>query len=156
MTPVLGLTLALLLATSAGAAPRGIRNNNPGNIVVPDSGKIAAWPGAVGADDAGYMQFTSSIDGVRAIVINLRLYRERHGLCTVHDIISRWTRVNDTLEHRRAYINFVASRLGVTPETKLNLYNAKVLKQLTRAIVYYENGQDPYPDFLYGRIFPGA
>lgn len=155
MTRLLVLALALLPAL-AGAAPRGIRNNNPGNIQAPASGRLEAWPGAIDTDDAGYMRFARGIDGVRAIVINLRNYRQRYGLRTVHAIISRWTRVNDTPEHRRAYIRFVADRLRVQPETPLNMYDAKTLKALTSAIIYYENGQDPYSAVLYGRVFPGS
>lgn len=133
---------------------RGCRNNNVGNVQAPHSGRLEAWPGAVGVDDVGYMRFRRPIDGVRAIVINLRGYHRKHGYDTVLEIICRWTKINDTPERRRAYVRFVAGRLGVRTDERLDMNDPRVLRALTRAIIYYENGQDPYPDRLYDRIFP--
>lgn len=143
--------LILLLVGQVQAAPRGVRNNNPGNIA---SLTPTAWVGAYAIDDAGYLIFKRKIDGVRAIVINLRLYNLKHRLCTVNGIIRRWTNISDTPEQQARYVAFVASRLGVRPGQRLNMNDPLVIYRLTRAIVFYENGQDPYSDRLYLAIFP--
>ena len=130
--------------------PRGIRNHNAGNLRPNDWKK---WPGATGADDEGYVIFKRPIDGLRAIVINLRIYKTNYRINTVQDIINRWT--NDIpAKDRVGYIKFVSSRLEVNPTTKLNMNNPKIIKQLAKAIIFFENGQDPYSDKIYKRIFP--
>jgi hypothetical protein len=149
--------LLVLLALAAGGhalEPRGLRNKNPGNIVAPASGRIDWWPGAVGVDDEGYLIFERKIDGIRAIVINLKSYHRKHKINTVRKIINRWTRVSSSDDDRRGYILTVSRRLGVGPDTPLNMYDPRVLREITRGIVYYENGVDPYSRELYARVFP--
>ena len=118
--------------------PRGIRNNNPGNIE--DTG--TAWIGRTG-NDGRYLTFDTPTNGIRALVIVLHSYFTRHGLNTVRGIISRWapSTENDTT----SYVNAVAKSLGVTPDAVLDfkLY----VKPLTIAIIRHENGgQQPYSE----------
>lgn len=156
----LGIALACMIASSAhpatAEAPRGVRNNNPGNVAAPASGRLSAWPGAYAVDDAGYMKFRRRVDGIRAIVINLKSYRKRHGIRTVARIIDRWTNITDTPEQKSAYIDYVCWRTGFKRHQKLDMGDPKVLHALTRAIIFYENGRDPYPEKLYAKIFPGV
>jgi len=115
--------------------PRGIRNNNPGNIV--QSG--IEWMGKVEyPTDSRFEQFTRMYYGLRALVRNLKSYYFDRGLKTVRDIITRWAppTENDTL----GYINFVAGYMGVTQDD-LILWNVPNVTNLVEAIVIKENGQ---------------
>jgi hypothetical protein len=151
---ILCLILSLLVSNAIAneLEPRGIRNNNPGNLR-PDV--WTGWPNAINADEDGYIVFKRPIDGVRAIVINLNIYKKKHGINTVSGIINRWT--NDISPERRvSYIKFVSDNLGVYPDAILNLDDALTLKKLTKSIIFYENGIDPYSEKIYSSIFPYA
>lgn len=132
--------LALLAALIGGgwyvSKPRGIRNNNPGNIRHGDS-----WQGMKSVQtDPDFVQFVAPEFGIRALAIVLKNYSAKHGINTVAGIIDRWAppSENDT----QSYINAVAEKLGVTPEQPINV--RMFLPQLAEAIIYHENGQQPY------------
>ena len=122
------------------AEPRGIRNNNPGNIRI--SGRNA-WQGAVPGDDTEFVTFATPEHGIRAMGRLLTNY-DAQGVNTVEDIISRWAprKENDTA----AYVKRVAGELGVSPTEPLNVRDAETLTKLTRAIISHENGKNPYSD----------
>jgi hypothetical protein len=120
--------------------PRGIRNNNPGNIRWGDD-----WRGLVPADqrtDPDFCQFIAPVYGVRAIGKILLSYRRR-GLNTVRSIIATWAPPieNDT----GAYAAHVAEQCGVTPDEYLPA-SANGYAALVKAIIQHENGQQPYSD----------
>jgi hypothetical protein len=117
--------------------PKGIRNNNPGNLRFFAS---IPWKGQTGDDGTGYAVFDTAEDGVRAMGHQLRTYLSR-GISTVAAIISTWapSSENDT----GAYIADVAGRLGVDPNQPLD---AGAVPALAVAITYHENGQNPYGD----------
>lgn len=119
-------------------APRGIRNNNPGNI-----GKGVGFQGEIEGNDPRFATFDSPEAGIRALARNLMAYDTNHGLNTVEGIMNRWAppTENDT----GAYVRTVAAALGVDPGQQLDMRNPAVLEQLTAAIVRHENGQQPYP-----------
>lgn len=131
---------------------RGVRNNNPGNLR-PKSWNWKAWPGAIGTDEQGHLIFSNHTDGIRAIVINLKLYKKKHDIQTIDGIINRW--VDELpLKDRQQYVNFVSQQLKVSRHAILNLNDAMTLKLLTKAIVTYENGFNPYTERVYKSIFP--
>ena len=145
------LVLLLIFSSNISAkSSRGIRNCNPGNL---RSDSWRSWNGATGTDEEGYIIFRRKIDGLRAIVINLRAYRQKHGLVSVAGIINRWTRDLPPLS-RREYIKFVCYRMGVSPWQKLDMEDPVVIKGLTRSIIAFENGSDPYSEKIYQTIFP--
>lgn len=127
-------------AKEGEALPRGVRNNNPGNI----QKSAIAWEGKVEGHDPRYESFATPEAGIRALATNLRTYQERHGLDTVEGIVSRWAPAteNATAEYVRA----VSAELGVEPGTRLNLADPKLMTGLVKAIVRQENGQQPYTD----------
>ncbi len=114
--------------------PRGIRNNNPGNI---EYSPANDWKGQIG-HDGRYAIFSDMKYGVRALAILLINYYQRYGLRTVRQIINRWAppTENDT----ESYVNHVAERLGVEPDQMIAL--APNLADLVRAIIRHENGRD--------------
>lgn len=121
-------------------SPRGIRNNNPGNIRWGDD-----WKGLVSVaqrTDKSFCQFVKPEYGIRAMVIVLRNYQRKHGLNTVSGIINRWapTNENDT----QSYINSVAKATGVTPDQRIDTNDSRFMMKLLQAIIQHENGVQPY------------
>ncbi|MEN4919452.1 LPD38 domain-containing protein [Achromobacter spanius] len=118
-------------------APRGIRNNNPGNIQ-----KGVGFAGEVEGNDPRFAIFATPEDGIRATARNLLTYQRQHGLDTVQDIVNRWAppSENDT----GAYVQQVARALGVDAGERLDLSDPSTLARLTTAIIRHENGMQPY------------
>ena len=122
----------ILTTVRRSSLPRGIRNNNPGNIRLTD----IQWQGMQEAqNDPAFVQFIDPVYGFRAMTRILRNY-QRRGLVTLRDMISTYApkSENDT----NAYVNFVANRLNVSPDTALDL--ALHLFPLLKAISEFENG----------------
>lgn len=128
---------------------RGIRNNNPGNIKASDQFQ---WFGQRGSDADGYARFDSPVNGIRAMVIDLHTYYYHHGLHTVRGIITRWAppETNDTAD----YIDDVANRMGVGADAPFSFWSG--CRALVRAIIYHENGTDPYGEELLQKAFSSA
>lgn len=118
-------------------APRGIRNNNPGNIQ-----KGVGFDGEVDGNDQRFATFRTPEDGIRGLAVNLLTYQRQHGLDTVQGIINRWAppSENDT----GAYVRDVARAVGVEPGQRLDLGDRDTLQRLTSAIIQHENGMQPY------------
>lgn len=123
------------------SAPRGIRNNNPGNI----RRSADPWQGlAKDQGDDAFFQFAEPKWGIRALARVLISYQDRHGLRTVRAIISRWA---PPVENKTSsYIDHVAHRLGVGADDPLDIHDYRVLRGLVEAITAHENGQQPYTD----------
>lgn len=123
------------------SAPRGIRNNNPGNI----RRSADPWQGlAKDQNDDAFFQFAEPKWGIRALARVLISYQDRHGLRTVRAIISRWA---PPVENKTSsYIDHVAHRLGVGADDPLDVHDYRVLRGLVEAIIAHENGQQPYTD----------
>ncbi|HBV8338224.1 structural protein [Citrobacter freundii] len=120
--------------------PRGIRNNNPGNIRWGDD-----WKGLVPKDqrtDKSFCQFTTPEYGIRAMIIILRNYQRKYGLDTVSGIIKRWAPPNEN--NTQAYINSVAQATGVTPDQRIDTNDSRFMIKLLQAIIKHENGNQPY------------
>jgi hypothetical protein len=117
--------------------PRGIRNNNPGNIREGDD-----WRGLTGVDDAGFCQFDTPEHGIRALTRVLMSYQFKHGLRTLRQMISRWApeSENDT----DAYIESVCRQCYASPDNPYTLTPSRLLP-LVVAIIKHENGEVPYP-----------
>lgn len=124
-------------ASPTGKASRGVRNNNPGNIVY---GQFAKDMGATGSDGR-FAVFPDAQTGLAAMAENLRQYSAR-GLDTMDKIIRRWAppSENDTT----GYINRAAGMAGVRPGQKLDFNNPAVLSAVMGAITRVENGYNPY------------
>ncbi len=128
----IGLGILLVGIMTRQYLPRGIRNNNPGNI----RRNSIAWQGMQPAqNDDDFVQFISPQFGFRAMTRILRSYNNR-GINTVRDIIS--TYAPSTENHTENYIKFVAEHLNVSPEAPLNV--DAVMFELIQAITQFENG----------------
>lgn len=125
---------------------RGIRNNNPGNIR-----KGEKWKGLSPIqNDSSFCVFKSPEYGIRALVVLLRNYYQIYELNTVAKIIKRYAPKieNDTY----AYIESVSRALGVSPKREINLLNPEVMFKLIQAIIYHENGSQPYEEALLRKV----
>lgn len=118
--------------------PRGIRNNNPGNI----RRSAIPWEGKIAGSDAEFETFATPEHGVRALERNLSTYQSKYGLDTPREIINRWAppTENDT----SSYVNAVATALGVGPDDPINVQDPATMQRLRDAIIQHENGQNPY------------
>jgi hypothetical protein len=120
--------------------PRGIRNNNPGNI----ERNLIVWEG-MSADQSGdsrFVVFDAPVWGIRALARVLLNYYRRHGLRTVAEIIGRWAPVgeNDT----GAYAELIAEALQIQATTRVRLEDPALLSVIVAAIILHENGVQPY------------
>ncbi len=138
--------------SNSKAVSRGIRNNNPGNVLR----SRTAWKGEAAftaGDDIEFEVFTTPAYGIRAMAITLLTYQREHGLRTTRAIIGRWCppvhtfpdgtkKVQDTT----AYVNRVAAAVGVAPDAVIDASKAAIMRPLLKAIIHQENGQQPYDE----------
>ncbi len=120
----------------AGERARGIRNNNPLNIVA----SSIPWNGKTG-NDGVFETFDSAENGIRAAARNLRTYRDKYGLKSVRAIIQRWT-AGETAQSQQNYINFVTNKMGVSESDVL--ISVEQYAQLITSMIQFENGTQPY------------
>ncbi|HDS7133377.1 TPA: hypothetical protein QH369_000110 [Klebsiella aerogenes] len=118
--------------------PRGVRNNNPGNLEASSSNP---WVGQTGSDGR-FAKFETPEHGIRALGRNLISY-QRQGIDTVGEIINRWAPPSDNND-TAAYIKAVCAQLGVTANQPLDASNPDTLQALCAAIIKHENGSQPY------------
>ena len=119
--------------------PRSMRNNNPGNLIFND---YTRGLGATGQDKDGFAIFPSVEAGQQATIENLRNYGRR-GINTVSGVINRWAPPNapgNSAESTNNYVNYVAGKLGVNPDTPIDMNNEQVLAALSQGIAEFESG----------------
>ncbi|WP_308719016.1 structural protein [Komagataeibacter xylinus] len=114
--------------------PRGIRNNNPGNL------NFAHQPGAyleTGVSNPRFAAFPTMADGIRALRDQLLRYAAR-GLTTVSSIISVYA--PSTENETAAYITTLCHHMGVQADTVLDLNDPATMAALIGGITTIENG----------------
>lgn len=115
--------------------PRGLRNNNPGNIEIGEK-----WQGLSNKQiDTRFCTFSEMCYGCRALLKVLQTYHNKHKLNTVRAIISRWAPNNEN--NTVAYVNAVARALGVSPVESLKFTKTTYI-MLGKAIAKHENGAE--------------
>jgi hypothetical protein len=129
--------LPTILRDTIMGTPRGIRQNNPGNIRPGDE-----WNGKTG-QDGGYLIFSDMRYGIRAMVKVLRNYKRLHGIDTIRGIIYRWAPPADN-NPTDSYVKHVAEYLGVGINQKINVDDHMV--KLITVISKHENGGDYLTD----------
>lgn len=132
--PLLLLVAVLMLKKDS---PRGIRNNNAGNL----RDNNQDWLGETGADEDGFLIFESPVYGLRAMAKLIKNYGALYGVNTVAGIVTRYAPPSEN--NTKAYIDHVAASVGVSP-------NAPLMREhylpLIKAMVLHENGVQPYDD----------
>lgn len=119
--------------------PRGIRNNNPGNLVqtnIPWEGKVPHNQN----DDPRFEQFYTFVDGLRAMIKDVMNDIEVDGLDNLEKLIYTYAppHENDT----ESYIDSVAGRSGIERGETLNPADRQQMFHLIEAMSWHENGLD--------------
>ena len=130
-----------MTASTAGRLPRGIRNNNPGNI----RRNGDPWQGlAERQGDVEFFTFKDPIYGIRALARTLIAYQDKHSLRSIRQILNRWAPPVEN--NTNAYVRAVAAQTGFDADQPLDMHRFNHLKPLLTAIIQHENGQQPYSD----------
>ncbi len=115
--------------------PRGIRNNNPGNIRLTSK----KWFGQKNQQtDRDFVEYETPLHGLRALMKVLLAYYFKHGLKDIQSIINRWAPPHENATD--AYIYQVCRRLSKKRNDSLDLCDPALLVSLSKAIVLHENG----------------
>lgn len=118
--------------------PRGIRTNNP-LMIRPTADR---WVGEIVPLD-GYCVFDTPAHGLRGGMRQLLYYQTKHGRRTIKAIIPVWSPSADH-NNVHAYMDDVGKRLNVAEDTVLDLRSPTVLRAFGTAIIWHENGMQPY------------
>lgn len=114
---------------------RGIKNNNPGNLVIDPKNK---WQGLSDVqDDPRFCVFKDAKWGIRALARVLIAYQDKHDLNTVTGIITKFAppTENDTA----SYIKAVAAAVGVEPDAEISVHDYATLRPMIEDIIRHEN-----------------
>lgn len=115
--------------------PRGLRNNNPGNIRISN----IAYQGEVQPSrDTAFKEFGTMSHGYRAMFVVLHTYQRKYGLDTIEAMISRYAPATEN--HTRAYIDAVAQQSGVSATGRITTTNGDVMIPIVAAMSGVENG----------------
>ena len=126
--------------------PKGIRNNNPGNLVY----SSIKWQGKIAKpNNAGrFEMFISPEYGVRAMIKDIRTKIKKHK--NIEAIVSRYAPAFEN--NTTAYINTVAKALNVSPKANL-LPTKNTLKLLVTAMAKVETGGNYISDELFEKAY---
>ena len=135
------------------ALPRGVRNNNPGNI---DYNPRNDWQGQIGIEEGvpkpRFARFSEPVWGIRAMAKLILNYRGKDGMPgvgkpgidTVREVITRWAPGNEN--NTEAYVQMVAKAMRVQPNDPIQLANRLLLTPMVAEIIRHENGYAPYDE----------
>lgn len=119
--------------------PRGIRNNNPLNIV-----RGCNWKGLAKIQtDSRFCQFESMAYGLRAAFLLIRNYMtgrcaDRVRRTSIQSIISRWAPSSENATGN--YIRFVAQKSGVGRYDKVSWSDRSSVVAIVHAMAWFECG----------------
>lgn len=116
--------------------PRGLRNNNPGNIRINSDvfqGEI------IPSKDREFKQFKSMAHGYRAVFKILINYYRIYNLKTLRQMISRWAPENEN--NTDAYIKQVSSYSGISTDENIDIGNKEVMIKIVAGMSKVENGK---------------
>jgi hypothetical protein len=142
------------MSSLSGKTPRGIRNNNPGNI------NFVGQAGATKEANGPFAVWKTAQEGLIALARQLRLYAAR-GIDTISSIITTFAPPKDKngniINPTAAYIASVSKLLGNADVNKhLNLGDPGLLTRLMDSIIRVENGRNPYSMELLGAAAGGG
>lgn len=114
---------------------RGARNHNPLNIRRTSD----KWEGLADVQqDSEFFQFKDDFYGFRAA---FRIIHNgfRQGRNTVEKIVYRWAPPSEN--NSSAYVNYVASNLGISPSKELDYSDIILILALVQSMAYYESSK---------------
>ena len=118
--------------------PRGIRNNNPGNLRITQD----QWKGlAPDQTDPDFFRFSAPRWGIRAMARVLQVYQDVKQLRTVREIIHEWSPTHENPTD--SYITAVQIWSGLDADEPIDVTDYATALALVRAMVRFENGKPP-------------
>ncbi|WP_347144169.1 structural protein P5 [Parabacteroides distasonis] len=125
--------------------PRGLRNNNPGNI----RRNSDVFQGEKTSSDREFKQFKSMAYGYRAIFKILSNYYRNYKLDTIRKIIGRWAPENEN--NTNAYIKAVSDYAGISADDPINVNDREQMTRIVAGMSKVENGREAdMPDVIAG------
>ncbi|MCI1681454.1 MAG: structural protein P5 [Bacteroides sp.] len=116
------------------STPRGLRNNNPGNI----RKNSTKWQGLRKEQtDKSFFQFVSIEWGYRALMRTLQTYRNKYRCRTIADFIKRWAPENEN--NTSGYINRVCREMQVPSSYVPDVNDKSTMCAFAAAISQVEN-----------------
>lgn len=114
--------------------PRGLRNNNPGNI----RRNSDVFQGEIASTDKAFKQFKTIAYGYRAIFCILRTYYRNYHLKTIRQLIGRWapSSENDT----ESYVSQVSDYSGIPADDPITITDREQMIRIVAAMSRVENG----------------
>lgn len=131
-------------------APRGIRNNNPGNIKWSSANN---WDGQTGQDASGFAVFSDATYGLRAMFLTLKSYAGELSPFAIQTIGPRWTS-GDPGASQSAWMATASAISGLGQTQVLDPNDAGQMQALVDGIVAAENGT-AWSGF-YASVIPSA
>lgn len=127
--------------------PRGIRNNNPGDIEADgDPWQGLAKPHEMTPEqqaETRFCVFTTPIYGIRAMARTLITYQDKYGIRSVEAVVARWAPAEDRNDVD-AYIRSLVSKTGFKRGEVLDMHKFEHLAPMVEGIIWHENGVQPY------------
>ncbi|MEO1260568.1 MAG: hypothetical protein AAFZ15_17355 [Bacteroidota bacterium] len=114
--------------------PRGIRNNNPGNLKAFNIG----WQGEVGSDGT-FSIFSQYKYGIRAMLKDLTNDYVNKGKHTLRELIIEFAPNSEN--HTSNYISYVSNRTGINANVPFQ-NNYGHWKKIIQAMARFENGRE--------------
>ena len=116
--------------------PRGLRNNNPGNI----RKNSDVFQGEKTSSDKEFKQFKSMAYGYRAIFKILSNYYRNYKLDTIRKIIGRWAPENEN--DTDAYIKAVSDYAGIPADDPVDINDREQMTRIVAGMSKVENGRE--------------
>jgi len=124
--------------------PRGIRNNNPGNLRISSS----AWRGKLSRErntDGAFEQFYFFENGIRAMIKLIRNYIDS-GKNTIRKIIASYAPSSDPGNNESVYISTVVNASGIGADVVLDKEDKERIRLIIKGMAKQENGGDYITD----------
>lgn len=116
--------------------PRGLRNNNPGNI----RRNSDMFQGEVNPSrDKEFKQFKTMAYGYRAMFKILSNYYRKYSLTTIRKMITRWAPENEN--NTVAYVSLVSSYSGIGPDDLISFDREQMIR-VVAGMSKVENGRE--------------
>ena len=116
-------------------APRGIRNNNPGNLNYVGQSGASKESG----ENGRFAVFESMRDGISALYRQIQLYFSR-GVNTIESVVNKYAPADDN-NNVQAYIKQLVGATGKQADEKLSGEDTETVFKLIRGIINHENGK---------------
>lgn len=117
-------------------SPRGLRNNNPGNIRRNND----VFQGEVNPSrDKEFKQFKTMPYGYRAVFKILSNYYRNYKLTTIRKMIGRWAPENEN--NTEAYIKAVSNYAGIGPDDTISFDREQMIR-IVAGMSKVENGRE--------------